>query len=189
MKRFLLLLGIFVTTQLFAVQSAQIKSVVDANIQKALTILSNDGLSKEEKSAQLYTMFDPLFNYELMAKLSLGSHWNNLSSDEKKEFVQKFVAKLKNSYMDTLTQYQDEVIRIDDMQQQKNRIRLLTTIHSNGGEYEVVYKFYEASKDEWFIYDMDILGVSIVQSFRNQFAGYKNESFEELLSLLEKNSI
>lgn len=189
MKKFIVILSLVLTTNLFAIKSSDIQTVMNQNIQTALKILSDEQLHMDDKVQKLYTMFDPLFNYELMAKLSLGGHWKSLSDEQKEEFVTKFVAKLKNSYKDTLTQYKDEVIEINGMQESKNRIKLLSTIISQGQKYEVIYKFYKAGEDEWFIYDLDILGVSIVQSFRNQFAGYKNESFEKLLELLKNNSI
>jgi len=190
MKKFIVLfLAIFATT-LFALSSAQIEKEVGQSLQSALKILADDALQKEEKAKLLYEMFDPYFNYPLMARLSLGAHWNSLSSEEKKIFTQKFVEKLKNSFMATLTNYSNEAIEIEitDLVQVKNRLHLITLIHSNGKEYKVVFKFHEAKEDHWLIYDMDILGVSIVQSFRNQFAGYV-QSFEELLSLLEDSSI
>jgi len=189
MKKLMVLLFLsFFTTTLFALSSAQIEKEMNQSMQSALEILADDTLQQEEKAKLLYEMFDPYFNYPLMARLSLGAYWNSLSSEEKKIFTQKFVAKLKNSFMATLTNYSDEVIEIIDLTQVKNRLHLMTVIHSNGGKYEVVYKFHEAKEDDWLIYDMDILGVSIVQSFRNQFAGH-TQSFEELLSLLEDSSI
>jgi len=188
-KLMVLFLSVFATT-LFALSSAQIEKEINQSMKNTLEIFADNALQKEEKAKLLYEMFDPYFNYPLMARLSLGAYWNSLSSEEKKIFTQKFVEKLKNSFMVMFTNYSDEEIEIEitDLVQVKNRLHLMTVIHSSGEEYEVVYKFHEAKEDDWLIYDMDILGVSIVQSFRNQFAGH-TQSFEELLSLLEDSSI
>jgi len=54
----------------------------------------------------------------------------------------------------------------------------------------VVYKFYEADDKKWLIYDVDIFGVSIVQTYRNQFAAaLKTKSFEQFLSELNTDAI
>lgn len=188
MKQIVAIFLLIFAVNAWALSSAEIEEKVDQSIQSALKILSDENVEDEQKAKQLYDMFDPYFSYSVMARLSLGAHWKNLDNEEKEVFTQKFVQKLKNSYMATLTQYSDEVIEIMGVKEVKNRLHLMTVIYSNGGEYEVVYKFYEADKDHWLIYDMDILGVSIVQSFRNQFAGHTS-SFEELLTLLENNSI
>ena len=48
---------------------------------------------------------------------------------------------------------------------------------------------YENSQQKWLIYDVDIFGVSIVQTYRNQFsAALKTQSFEQFLVELGKNS-
>lgn len=188
MKKLIVACCILFSTNLFALQGDSIESVVNKNIQKALKILSNETLNKEQKADKLYSMFDPLFSYQTMAKLSLRNHWKNLTQNEQEEITQQFVQKLKDSYINTLTQYKDEVIVIKKLEQIKNRIYLTTEIQSNGETYEVIYKFYQAAKDDWLIYDMNILGTSIVQSYMNQF-GYEKKSYKELLGLLEKNSI
>ena len=42
------------------------------------------------------------------------------------------------------------------------------------------YDFYEKN-GEWFIYDIDLVGVSIIQTYRQQFAGLlKEKSFDEM---------
>ena len=49
-----------------------------------------------------------------------------------------------------------------------------------------MYKFYNAKESGWLIYDLDILGVSIVQTYRSQFGGLlENGTFEDLLKRLE----
>ncbi|MFY4820212.1 ABC transporter substrate-binding protein, partial [Aliarcobacter butzleri] len=43
--------------------------------------------------------------------------------------------------------------------------------------------FYNKSKDsnEWLIYDVDLVGVSIIQTYRQQFAGIlKEKTFDEM---------
>jgi phospholipid transport system substrate-binding protein len=49
---------------------------------------------------------------------------------------------------------------------------------------EMVYKFYKSRKN-WKIYDVVILGVSVVQTYRSQFRGIlKNTSFADLMKKL-----
>jgi phospholipid transport system substrate-binding protein len=58
-----------------------------------------------------------------------------------------------------------------------------------GGEedYEIVYKFHKSKNiDEWLIYDVEMLGVSIMKTYRNQFKEYlATNSFDNLLIKLK----
>ena len=58
----------------------------------------------------------------------------------------------------------------------------------NNEVYEIIYKFYKTSSNDWLIYDVDILGVSIIQAYRTQFAdALAKESFEKLMEKLKKD--
>jgi phospholipid transport system substrate-binding protein len=49
---------------------------------------------------------------------------------------------------------------------------------------EMIYKFRD-TKTNWLVYDIEILGVSIVQTYRSQFAGFlKTNNLNDLLTKL-----
>ncbi|MGM0533017.1 MAG: ABC transporter substrate-binding protein [Campylobacterota bacterium] len=191
MKIIMTVLSLFLLqTSALALSKDEIENTLEQKVKEATEVLKDDSLSTEAQAEKLFSMFDPVFNYALMARLSLGKHWNSLDSEQQEVFAKKFEKKLKNSYIDTLTQYEDEKVEFVSLKQPKsNRLYLTSEIHSGDEVYEVVYKFYQADKDDWLIYDLNIIDVSIIQSFRNQFSAYENDGFEKLLSLLEENSI
>lgn len=175
---------------LFAIEAEKIKPTMRENIDRALEILQTKDLDTKQQATKIYAMFDGMFDYTLMARLSLGKHWSRLTPEQQEIFTEKFVAKLKKSYMDELSSYSGEKIELKDMEQNKSRLHLLTHIVAENDVYEITYKFYRAGENDWYIYDIDILGVSIVQTYRNQFSGLLEEdSFDKLLALLEKHSI
>ncbi len=160
-------------------------------IDKVLMILKDSNMPKEKKSEEIINLMDPIFDYELMSRLSLGKEWNLLSKEKKEDFVKTFTEKLKNSYVEKLDLYTDELVEILGKEQPKaNRIILRTQLVGKEEKYQINYKFYEKSKDNWLIYDVDLLGVSIIQTYRKQFSGFlKDKTFEELLSFLkDKNN-
>ncbi len=67
-------------------------------IDKVLMILKDSNMPKEKKSEEIINLMDPIFDYELMSRLSLGKEWNLLSKEKKEDFVKTFTEKLKNSY-------------------------------------------------------------------------------------------
>jgi len=77
---------------------------------------------------------------------------------------------------------------IDDPIKVKNRIHLPTHLMRKNEKRDVLYKFYKSKKRGWLIYDVDILGVSIIQTYRTQFSGIlKENSFDVLLEKLKSS--
>lgn len=156
------------------------------NIDKTLLILKQTKGDKAQAAGQIFKFFDPVFDYKFMAKLSLSKHFNKLSNEEQKLFEQAFEAQLKKSFTDKLHLYKDQSLKISKEERAKNRFYLTTTMRIDGEDKLVVFKFYEKSKDNWLIYDVDVLGVSIIQTYRTQFGDVlENESFESLLEKIK----
>lgn len=189
-KLLILLIGMLLYAQsAMALQESEISSFMRTNIDLATSILRNSKLAKPERTAQLYAIFDSVFDYTLMAKLAVGGkQWESLNHDKQVEFTKLFEMKLKNSYMEKLDLYTDEKIVIKNLEKIKDaRIHLTTHLMRNGEVYEIVYKFYKDANNNWMIYDVDILGVSIIQTYRTQFAEIlAKESFDKLLDRLKQ---
>ncbi|WP_458700953.1 ABC transporter substrate-binding protein [Sulfurospirillum sp. 1307] len=188
MKNIILIICLL-TSSLFALQKEEIIPSMTSKIDQATSILRNEkDLSIEQKANKIFNLLDEVFDYDLMARLSLGkTNWNNLTSEQKKEFTKKFEKHLKHSYMDKLNLYTDEKIKILDLKEvKKNRLWLITQLVSNKDKYEITYKFYRKKTGDWKIYDVNIIGVSIIQSYRVQFADtLKNATFTALLDKLK----
>lgn len=189
-----LIFSLLFVANLFALSQNQIESYMDKNINKVVQILQNakeNNISKEVVSKEIFKIFDPVFDYNLMARLSLGSKvWRTLSETQRAKFTKTFTKKLKASYKSKLDMYDGQKITVDGIQKIKsNRIHLLSEIKDKKQKYDIVYKFYRAKNDQWYIYDVTILGVSIIQTYRSQFSDeLKKISFDELLKKLDKQS-
>jgi len=128
-----------------------------------------------------------VFDYKKMAQISLGRKWKTLSSKEKSQFATVFEKKIKHSYVDKLRLYNNQRVVIKKLHKsKKNRISLESTIIGKSDTYKVVYQFYKRkNKDDWYIYDVRLAGVSIVQTYRKQFSDFlKTKSFKQLLKSL-----
>ncbi|MGM0624046.1 MAG: ABC transporter substrate-binding protein [Campylobacterota bacterium] len=184
MKRLFVVLAVFAAlTSAHAVSQEKLKESMTQSVQKALSFAKAQEL--EQNSDAVFAMFDPMINYSLMARLSLGDMWNSLELEQKKEYVQHFEKKLKSSFLEVLKNYNDEKIKIDDPSMAGKMLHLKMEIVNGRDTYNVVFKFHQAKKDHWLIWDLDIVDVSIVKSFRNQLSAYSGDSFDDLLELLD----
>ena len=185
-----LLLVLFTITSANAMKQDEIQSVMTKKIDSVLTILEQKNVPFSKKGEEIIKIIDEVFDYELMARIALGKEtWDTLSEQKQKEFTKIFETKLKNSYIEKLELYNDQKVKIIGLNPYKNaRLQLETELLGKEGIYKINYNFYNKSKDseQWLIYDVDLVGVSIIQTYRQQFAGLlKEKTFDEMLVLLE----
>ena len=182
---FLTLLIFFLSASaVFGDEAEEVKQLTKSKGNIVISILKDQKLNKEQKKTGILEAIDGLFDFPLMAKLSLGkTHWKKLKKEQRGEFSDLFVARLKLSYLDKLDLYTDEEVVVESAKlTKKNRIEVLTYLVSKDAKNEMLYKLYKTKKGEWKVYDVDILGVSIVQTYRSQFSGIlKKESMEQLM--------
>lgn len=180
---------LFFTSSIFAMTLTEIKPEMANKIDKVLMILKDSNLEKSKKAEEIINLMDSTFDYDLMSRLSLGKTWKILSTEEKKQFTELFTQKLKSSYVEKLDLYTDELVEILGTETiKKNRVVLKTQLIGKNEKHDINYKFYK-KRDEnaWLIYDVDLIGVSIIQTYRKQFSGFlKEKSINDLLSHLKK---
>ncbi|CAA6820125.1 MAG: Putative periplasmic protein [uncultured Sulfurovum sp.] len=183
----ILLVGLLIASPLFAIDEAHINSEMKTKIQEITSILQNKNLSSAEKQAQMFPSIDTVFDYKTMSKIALGSYWKTLTTSQQNNFSYKFETKLKNSYFEKLELYTNEKVLVKELEKVKStRIHLHTDIVGIEDTYEIIYKFYKVqNSNDWLIYDIDITGVSIIQTYRKQFSEFlATKSFNELLASL-----
>ena len=159
-------------------------------IDKILLILKDSQLSKVQKGEEIVSIMNPSFDYSLMSRLSLGKTWKTISTEQKNEFISIFTNKMKDSYIEKLDLYTDELVEVLGTEQtKKTRITLKTQLIGKDEKHDINYKFYKKkNEDTWYIYDVDLVGVSIIQTYRKQFSGFlKEKSFNDLLAHLNKS--
>ncbi|MFV0563821.1 MlaC/ttg2D family ABC transporter substrate-binding protein [Malaciobacter mytili] len=190
LKKFIAIL--LLTTSLFAMQKEDIKENMSKNIYNVLEILKNKSLSKEQKGKEIIKIMDTSFDYQIMSMLALGSNWKSISNEQKSNFSKAFEIRLKDSYIDKLELYTNQKMQINELEEIKNRLVLKTLLVGEKENFPIDYKFYKNNKNnQWFIYDVNILGVSIIQTYRTQFEQYlKDKSIESLIEYLKtKNEV
>ena len=187
MKKIILL--VFITMSLCAVEKESISSTMENKINEATSIIVQKKLNIQEKATKIFPIFEDVFDYKLMTKLSLGkANWVKMTTEQKNEFTSKFIIHLKNSYVDKISLYTDEKLKILKLKDiSKKRVWLLTQLIGSKDTYNITYKFYKSKANGWLIYDVDIIGISLIQIYRAQFNNImQKESYATLLSKLNK---
>ena len=190
----LLLLSIFVfTNSLIASQESEIRDIFKSKLDKVLDVVQHKELSKNNRNSKIVELLTPMFDFELMAKLSLGKKaWMSLDEKTQDKFVELYVNRMKKSYSEKLDGYKDQTIEILSVTQKKNRISIKTEVIDKHESLKVEYKYYrpkkqKENKDEWLIYDVEIIGVSILKADKAQFKEFlKTKTITQLMDELAK---
>ncbi len=157
------------------------------NLDAVFVVLQKKDLSQEAKNSKVEEIVTPMFDFELMAKLSLGKkYWPGLSRDQKERFTELFIERLRRSYLDKLTAYTDEKVVYEPPVADNKKVHVPTQLISKGNKISMLYKLY-SSNNSWKIYDIEIEGVSIIRSYRSQFNEILQKgTFDDLLKKMEK---
>jgi phospholipid transport system substrate-binding protein len=170
-----------------AIEKSTAEEFLKSNLDAVFAVLQKKDLSQQVKTSQVEEIVTPMFDFNLMAKLSLGKkYWPDLSPEQRDRFTELFIERLRRSYLDKLTSYTDEKVVYESPVVAKKKVHVPTQLISKGNKISMLYKLYPSS-NSWKIYDIEIQGVSIIRSYRSQFKEILQKgTFEDLLKKMEK---
>jgi phospholipid transport system substrate-binding protein len=148
----------------------QMKQTTDMILSIVSDPTLKDSLKTEERKGLLRKTLDERFDWEEMARRSLGRYWAQRTEEEKKEFVHLFTDLLERTYVDKVVEgYSGEKIVYEGENIEKDygtvKIKIVTKKNTN---IAVEYRLRKGG-DQWMIYDVSIEGVSLVNNYRAQF--------------------
>ena len=158
---------VLLATPVFAATIDDVKKTVD----EVVRIVSDKEMKKNtpKRRLALKKTISVIFDYDEMAKRSLGKHWNPRTPDEKKEFTELFATLLENSYASKIESYNNEKIvyiknTVDgDYSEVKSKV-----VTAKRDEFTLDYRLIKQD-GKWMVYDVVIEGVSLVSNYRSQF--------------------
>jgi phospholipid transport system substrate-binding protein len=162
---------------------------IRGTIDRTIGILKDPALSgkdrKEERRGLLRKEIEPAFDFQEMAKRSLGPNWRDRTPEERVRFIALFRELLENSYLGKIESYQGEEIRygketVDGPYAQVETVVVTT----RGQEIPVDYRLLSDGV-RYRVYDVVIEGISLVNNYRSQFNSIlQKSSFAELMEKL-----
>ncbi|MEA3553820.1 MAG: ABC transporter substrate-binding protein [Campylobacterota bacterium] len=162
-------------------------------IDNVILIVEDTTLNKQQRNTKIVDTLTPIFDFELMAKLSLGRTWKTLNSQNREKFIDLYIKRMKQSYSSKIDAYKDEKVVITKINQPKsNRIALVTNLINTKTSLQIEYKFYKPKKQkddksDWLIYDVVILGVSVIKTDKIQFKEFlQTHNISQLMDNLSK---
>ena len=161
--------------------------------EKAILVLKDPQLQAKEKKKErldrLKEIANPIFDYEEMAKRTLGPHWRRRTPAEQQEFVKLFRDFLEKIYSDRVDLYAGQKV-IFSRESLDNDFAQVDSVFvtPKGEEIAVVYRLRRAD-GKWRVYDAILENISIVNNYRSQFDRViTKSSYEELKRMLKEKA-
>jgi phospholipid transport system substrate-binding protein len=149
--------------------------------------LAGDSRATQRRSAIL-TAAGTIFDFNEMAKRSLGPHWTARTPAERSQFVALFTDLMQHSYISKVDQHGSAKMAYRGETIDGDHAAVRTTIPlSNGSEMPLEYRMHSADA-RWQVYDLSIDGISLVGNYRAQFNKViRLESYDALVAKLKSH--
>lgn len=161
-------------------------------IDEVLHIVREKELKQPEKADERRHLLEKVvaarFDYMEMSRRALGAPWNQLTDQQKQEFVDLFRTLLTNSYADKIETYSGEGVQYLNERTEKEYAEVRTKVLSGKTEIPLDYRLINRA-DDWRVYDVIVDGVSLVNNYRGQFTKIiRASSYSDLVDQLRKKS-
>lgn len=114
----------------------------------------------------------PNVNFERMTALAVGRNWRQATPEQQKQLMTEFRALLTRTYAGALSSVKDQSVRVKPMRagaEDTDVIVRSEIVQSRGEPIQLDYRLEKAGSG-WRIYDLNVVGVWLVETYRNQFS-------------------
>ena len=113
----------------------------------------------------------PYVNFRRMTSASVGPAWRHATPAQREKLETEFKALLIRTYSGALTQVSNQTINVKPLRAAAGDTDVLvrTEVLGRGEPVQLDYRL-EKSGDGWKIYNLNVLGVWLVETYRNQFS-------------------
>ena len=132
----------------------------------------------------------PNVTYTRMTASAVGRNWRQATPEQKKRLQDEFKILLIRTYSGALAQVQDQKVNIKPLRAEPadTEVVVRSEVLGRGDPVQLDYRM-EKTATGWKIYDLNVLGVWLVETYRTQFAQEINaRGVDGLIASLEQRN-
>ncbi len=143
---------------------------------ETLDRIKNDSSIKAGDTASVMQLVDqkimPHVNFARMTSSAVGPTWRQASTAQKNALQDEFKKLLVRTYAGALAQVSDQKVVLKPMRAQPDDTDVLvrSEIVGRGDPIQLDYRLVKGSDGDWKIYNINVLGIWMVDTYRSQFA-------------------
>lgn len=182
--------------QMICAQSSPVPMLESSANQIIATLKANKSSLKSNPNIiykAVETNFLPHVDVIGMSRSVLGRQvWQKASAAERAQFSQVFTQLVIRTYSSPLAQYKDETVQFLPVRGSlSNRFLRINSVIVRSEGQNIPLSYSLVIKDgQWKIYDISVEGVSLLQSFRSQFAQVlQNSNINEVIKQMQQKQV
>lgn len=166
-----------VTTAPAHAQEAQPANVfVQEFSQSVLTEIKSRKKELLADPAKLDALIDkmvmPNVNFQKMTQLVVGRPWRAATPEQRAQITEQFRVLLVKTYSSALAQVGDQTLEVDRLRAKAEDTDVIVTsrvIQKNGPPVDLAYRVEKSADGKWKVYDLSVLGLWLIDSYKAQF--------------------
>ncbi len=113
----------------------------------------------------------PYVNFQRMTASAVGRYWRQATPEQQKRLQDEFKTLLVRTYSGALAQVKDQTVQLKPMRSspEDTEVVVRSEVRGKGDPIQLDYRL-EKTPSGWKIYDVNVLGVWLVENYRNSFA-------------------
>jgi len=132
----------------------------------------------------------PHVNFTRMTASAVGRNWRQATPEQKARLQDEFKTLLIRTYSGALSQVKDQTLSVKPLRAEATdtEVTVRTEVLGRGDPVQLDYRM-EKTATGWKIYDLNVLGVWLVETYRTQFAQEINAKGVDglIASLVQRN--
>ena len=113
----------------------------------------------------------PSVNFRRMTASAVGRHWRQATPEQQQRLQDEFKVLLVRSYAGAMSKVKDQTVQLKPMRSkpEDDDVVVRTEVRGSGDPIQLDYRL-EKSTGGWKIYDVNVMGVWLVENYRNSFS-------------------
>ena len=150
------------------------RQIAEAGAERILALLGDpafkDPATKPAIRQKVEAEVLQLFDFDEFSTRTVGPGWRSFTPEQKEAFKTAFTDLLRNTYIDTLDEYDGQKVRFTGEVTANNgkRVEVQMEFLTSKQAYPVAFRMLE-KKGRWVVYDVLIEGISMIKNYRDQF--------------------
>jgi len=132
----------------------------------------------------------PYTDMRRTTEMAMGPNWKKASAEQQALLVSEFKSLLIRTYSGALSQLRDQTVQFKALRAAADdkEVVVKTVVLGRGDPVPLDYRL-EQTANGWKVYDMNIMGVWLVEAYRNQFANQISQNgIDGLIKFLQERN-
>lgn len=113
----------------------------------------------------------PSVNFSRMTASAVGRHWRQATPEQQKQLQDEFKTLLVRTYSGALGEVKDQTVTFRPLRArpEDTEVVVRSEVRGRGEPIQLDYRM-EKTPEGWKIYDLNVLGIWLVETYRTQFS-------------------